>query len=164
MSDNKAAASCSRNGACLAQGSNEVTGEEVYVSMFACEHACKPVRCPNFALCKTKYPQWLADCCGGRCRNCHVMFGRNLVHAKSDDKCPVCLDNRVEFVLPSCTHALCIDCIKRIYFIYEDDDGFSESASGRCPLCGRDAEQPWLLASKARDAMDRARSTGDRTN
>ncbi len=53
--------------------------------------------------------------------NCYK-FGEQCKHMTQNKECPVCLSNKDLIKLPTCSHELCLDCCKTIYFGYCDDE------------------------------------------
>src|SRR3989338_7691778 len=98
---------CIGDGMCLIQ---TATGHE----QTGCIHGCRDHECPNFSICGNKCPQWVFDCHGGRCMTCAISHWD--LKFKSDEECPICLEATTCASSPKCTHYICVDCFKRIYY------------------------------------------------
>jgi len=55
---------------------------------------------------------WICDENGGRCE--FIMSKRNTIETNVD--CPVCFETKKTIELPTCSHRVCLDCCKTIYF------------------------------------------------
>ena len=52
------------------------------------------VRCPNFMLCNSSHPQWVADCNHGVCMNCAMFFAGRLEFINKLEKCSICHERK----------------------------------------------------------------------
>jgi len=143
---------CDGTGQCLTQSDED---ENEYEYLFACFHNCQPIKCPNFKLCKSKYPQCVGYCHQNRCTNCDIFWGnKDLVFITVEEDCPVCLELKKEHVkFPSCSHSVCIKCFKKLNYTHnydsededEDEDELENPNEGKCVLCREIKLEPnWL--------------------
>ena len=95
-----------------------------------CEFNCKLQNCPNYIICSNTAPQFMLNFNKGVCNDCITKLGKCIENpttsnpilsiTDSIDDCPVCLQFKSKSVNnPRCSHKICIDCIKAIYW-YED--------------------------------------------
>ena len=76
--------------------------------------------------CNNVFPEQFINCWGGKglCLNCDVNFGNwnggksILVVSENKKECCVCFEEEIHVTLPKCSHELCINCMKKIYFSY----------------------------------------------
>lgn len=89
----------------------QVEGNEYQYPVDPCPHQCKPVKCPNYILCDSVHPQWVADCNFGSCANCAIMS----VHVveMGELECPICIDTVLCIKQRNCDHHICLTCWKR---------------------------------------------------
>lgn len=112
---------CNGRGECFAQN---CVG--VFDKLFDCEHNCQLIKCPNFRICEKSLPQQFIDCYHGLCASCNVLFGprrggKGILEFKSNTECPICLEEKCDSVsFPKCSHFVCIDCFKRMWWLGED--------------------------------------------
>lgn len=96
-------------------GSNDEEYEQVSEECTDSKCLGKMEKCPNWMMCHRSHPKGLLGCWGGRCLNCDITFGQNLVFKESCDECPICLEPIVGYgmVFPKCPrgHLFCIDCV-----------------------------------------------------
>lgn len=107
---------CPGNGYCLSQQT-----VDTYYRPASCSHMCSPIPCPNWNLCQRALPQQVLDCYQGRCFQCDLTFGRNLViehPAPFDFECPICMHSNVSTRVqwPDCIHWYCQECFYRLWF------------------------------------------------
>jgi len=138
-----------------------------------CEFDCKPLKCPNFDVCKQLLPEAFFGCYGGRCYDCNLYLGRNLEHGGSTEECPVCLEEAFLYKL-DCNHICCAFCIHKLFFPSlqpyhyrvnnrvedevdndnenddhevqsenEEDSEEEEESEVKCPLCRKLQVPPW---------------------
>jgi hypothetical protein len=81
---------------------------------------CTLIKCPNYDICKSEYPEFLISCFRGHCENCDTRRFSNNDHftKKSDEKeeCPICLENNYLYKLIECNHYLCGNCVHKLYY------------------------------------------------
>jgi hypothetical protein len=99
----------------------ECDGHGYCLSMcqLVCVHECRLQECPNFKLCESEEPQFILDFNRGVCNSCTAHFGPYILDIDEDRilECPVCLSNTSHSIgLPRCTHRLCTECFRAIYF------------------------------------------------
>lgn len=85
---------------------------------YVCKYECSPVECPNFFICKQKFPQCILDFNSGVCFTCMNLLKKMipLEFSEEEIECPVCFTNTYENIKnPNCNHFLCIDCFGYIY-------------------------------------------------
>lgn len=90
-----------------------------------CMNNCKPVQCPNMAVCgDTWYPPWFLDCHGGTCISCNERFGiwcggrgGKFTFENTDfEACGICMETPLTFArLPACDHSVCVSCFKKLF-------------------------------------------------
>jgi hypothetical protein len=88
------------------------------------------IKCKNYELCDTVLPEWWYDCKGNYlCTNCHMLFGtwgtqtgKGELDKFDNKECPICLEVKRCVIQPNCNHTLCIECFKRCYFGYNDEE------------------------------------------
>lgn len=145
---------CDGTGQCLIKTDYKNT----YKKLFNCQYNCQPIECPNFKLCKSKYPQWYGYCHQNRCINCDIFWGdKNLVFLTATEDCPVCLEFKNEHIkFPSCEHSVCVKCFKKLNYSYDSEDvSDNEEVSlnpneGKCVLCRAIRPDPNWLKNKLR--------------
>ena len=72
------------------------------------------VRCPNFMLCYSSHPQWVADCNHGVCMNCAVSFAGRLEFINKLEECSICHERKEIFIkFQQCTHYTCCQCFRK---------------------------------------------------
>lgn len=81
---------------------------------------CDLKKCPNYEICKNKGFNEIFDCFHGFCTDCEFStskYGKVLKKTEDKQECPVCLkdEDRLYF-LPTCNHALCGECFRKIYY------------------------------------------------
>jgi hypothetical protein len=110
---------CDGTGQCLVR-----TGYGNTYESSDCQHNCQPLECPNYKLCKQRFPKWVGDCCQNRCVNCDIIWGdRNLVFLSVTEDCPVCLEFKSEHIkFPNCEHSVCISCFKKLNYSYDSKE------------------------------------------
>jgi hypothetical protein len=112
---------CKGDGECLEQ-----CDENNYIkdSDVTCNHDCIPIKCKNYILCNTQFPEMYIGCWGGEglCRNCDMIFGKEL-NINNNIECNNCLEN-TKCVL-YLNQILCIECFKKNY--YTDCNSDSET-------------------------------------
>ena len=86
-----------------------------------CSFDCQLLKCPNYKVCKNTCPKWYLDGHDGRCRNCDMMFGCNLVIEKEKEgiekECSICLDvNKWNVKMSTCSHFFCVECFSTLHF------------------------------------------------
>lgn len=136
--------SCSGDGGCLKQ-MDDYNYQKGYGD--DCPHHCEPLQCPNYIICKQKFPLWLVDCHGGFCMHCTVIFGCQVeIITKEKEECAICFEETDKMAkFPQCSHYVCISCYKRIYFgknhgqenVEEDEENIIINS---CPMCRREIE------------------------
>ena len=93
------------------------------------ENCQDEIKCKNYELCNTTLPKWWFECkeCY-LCTNCDMMFGTRGkgILEFNDIECSICFENKRGVSQPNCDHYTCIDCFKRCYYLYNDDDGKPE--------------------------------------
>jgi hypothetical protein len=136
---------CDGTGKCLTQSNiNE------YKYLFECSYKCQPIECPNFKLCKIRFPLWVGYCHQNRCTNCDVIWGnKDLEFITVTEDCPVCLESKKEHVkFPNCSHSVCIECFKNLNYDNEDEDEYEDvlknSNKGKCVVCREINEPNWI--------------------
>jgi hypothetical protein len=89
------------------------------------------IKCKNYEICEQVLPLWWYDCKGKYlCSNCDRMFGtwsnldygifktgKGVLPLVNNVECPICLNVKKSIEQPNCTHTLCIDCLKRCYYV-----------------------------------------------
>ncbi len=85
---------------------------------------CTLKKCPYYIFCRNEIPEVIADCFGGNCASCDIVK----VSAKSnhqeytplptdkEDECPCCMETKILYKLPMCSHTLCLECYRKLYF------------------------------------------------
>ena len=105
-----------------------------------CEICINTSKCPNYLFCKTKLPQELLDCFGGRCSECDITIGKDCVFIHTNKECNICTDNKPIHVKGTqCDHTVCTDCFS-IMIKSSDCNPFTLSVCNsvnvnRCPFC-----------------------------
>jgi hypothetical protein len=129
---------CDGTGECLTQ-----ICENEHESLFMCPYNCQPIECPNYKLCKSKFPKWVGDCHQNRCTNCDIFWGnKDLVFLTATENCPVCLEFKEEHIqFPNCTHSVCISCFGELNFFSEEKYHLNPCLYG-CPPCPNKCENP----------------------
>ena len=116
---------CLGNGECLDQS----YGTKVYIKRnnVSCDYNCEPMKCPNYLVCGSFYPELYKDCWGGVCLTCDKTYGKwkgNLTLKFIDNvECPICMETRLSVTNPKCNHSLCIDCFRKCYLGDMNEDG-----------------------------------------
>lgn len=123
-------------GECLRQNNHG------YYNVNGCN--CTVVPCPNHFLCGNSRPRIILDSHGGRCLDCNMRIGMNLVLDLSESECPVCMEMDIQVCIPGCTHKLCIDCFRRVY--YSDVSNSPDNIEDKCPLCRNKLLPSWAKA------------------
>lgn len=78
--------------------------------------ACRVQICPNFALCQRTAPRCILACHGGRCPNCNMIRGVDLLFSSHGGECAKCQSSGMESLTrhPACGHWFCLPCAKPI--------------------------------------------------
>lgn len=96
---------CNGSGHCL-----------VVDNLLICKHDCKLTPCPNFPICDTACPRYILDFNSGVCFGCFKVDKLEFQEEKNWT-CPICtISNKISVKLPKCSHKLCMNCVKRIYY------------------------------------------------
>lgn len=182
-----------RNSGCNTEGAWVGPAEERCPCM-DCDHGylktvecpCELIPCPNYAICRVKFPPEYASCWNGLCRPCNRTFRKQLtfLSAASEWTCAVCLDECFEGVYypAACGHYYCVRCTMRLFGMEWTPDYYIDPCSFGAPPCpcperscirrpcdsgGEDSlrMQAWQEADqKAFDAWERAECEADRRN
>lgn len=112
--------------------------DRMYFPLSPCPQACRPVPCPNAAVCGSfELPEWLLLCKRGLCMQCSISRFNFRVLSIHDTRmeCPVCLSEKFSAVRLDCGHRVCVECFIVIakMAVY----GPSEVTGIGCPLCRR---------------------------
>ena len=152
------ASQCCGRGECLRQESGESDHEENeidhgHVLDMTCPYKCKPLACPNVALCGEYGPLWYFDCHRGTCVNCAVCGPQKNVQLLSYEwECPVCMETcEHAVILDRCDHMVCVRCWRHMngWRDREESEPSDEEENAayhlkldrrrrllsRCPLC-----------------------------
>lgn len=96
---------CNGSGHCL-----------IVEKLVICNHECKLEKCPNFNICGTSCPRYILEFNSGLCFGC---FNVGILGFQEEKNwyCGICTLGFQESVkLPKCSHKLCIECVKKIYY------------------------------------------------
>ncbi len=91
---------------------------------------CELPKCPNYDICGIRQPDEILSAFRGFCTECEFIcstYGKKLETNNIIEECPVCMDDKKLYTLPTCNHKLCKDCIKIIFYIdYGNPDDYPE--------------------------------------
>lgn len=94
---------CKGDGECLMQ-----KDDDTYYRGYPCESNCRPIRCPNYLICKKELPQWVLNCHSGKCHSCNM---NKFTLTNERNFCGTCNQINIK-VLLSCGHYICKECIR----------------------------------------------------
>ena len=122
---------CKGDGECLKQDIE--TNKYKKDKEVECINNCKSIRCPNYILCNSSFPQKQLNYHNGLCMNCNMMYGtwdggKGILNVKNDIECSICLTTTTSISHPKCCHYSCLECFKQIYY---------KGVLRRCPICRR---------------------------
>ena len=117
---------CRGDGECLEQCNNGY----IKSKNIKCNNNCIPVKCKNYIICGTEFPEMYIGCWGGKgcCLNCDIMFGswgkgKGILKTNNNIECPICLEDEIIGIeQPNCDHCICISCFKKSYYCDNNDD------------------------------------------
>lgn len=97
------------------------------------------IKCKNYIVCECVLPKWWFDCKESYlCTNCDMMFGtwkgpdgkqhlgKGILKLSNNLECPICLEVKECISQSKCNHSLCINCFKRCYYGYENNENEPE--------------------------------------
>ena len=114
--------------------------DRLFLPTRPCPQACRPVQCPNAAVCGSfEEPEWVLRCHNGLCAPCDMsQFElRGLDVHGGRVECPVCLSERHGAVRLYCMHGVCVEC----FIVMMKTAIFGARPAGwrevdfKCPLC-----------------------------
>lgn len=108
MGQSQSSATECTGGMCFARAQNDK-----FVRVNRACSKCELVPCSNFALCKSRVPEFYKEAKGGVCGLC-VQSGLGVLQVRTgvDSDCPFCLDSGPEkqSLVYKCGHFLCMEC------------------------------------------------------
>jgi len=132
---------CNGNGVCLACDGDE-DGQDILDSFLdengkrwfrTIDCNCIPMKCPNYLLCKNISTEINYSYSRGRCLNCDIYPGRNLIFIEKDEDCHICFEPKNIYIkFTGCQHSCCLDCFKCL-------------TNKRCTLCRRELSPEWRI-------------------
>jgi len=93
------------------------------------------IKCRNFELCETSMPLENLGCRSGElCMNCDMLYsdwkngqcGTGILEFNNEIECPICLELKRSIKFPNCSHYICLDDFKRMFYgeIRENEPSF----------------------------------------